>query len=162
MIHAMPKLCAVTVGSATQVNAVLAALDGGTARHWVLLSPPDAGCVMGPAWWRALIAGTGANLPAFLDCGPAAGRAAEALRLGLRHIVMSPACPQLATVRLLAQSVGATCLVGRPDSLMLDPVPSPDRLRDILGGIAPPDILPDAPSDPASANAPVATPRPAL
>ncbi|GBQ90708.1 hypothetical protein AA13595_2961 [Gluconacetobacter johannae DSM 13595] len=157
MIHAISAPRAVTVGSALQLRAVLDALAGGNARGWVLLSPPDAGCAMGPAWWRALVADTGAHLradlPAFLDCGPAAGRAAEALRLGLRHIVLSPACPQLATVRLLADTLGATCLIGRPDSLTLDPFPPPDRLRDLLG-VAPP--------DPAPANAPVASPRPAL
>ncbi|GBQ33573.1 hypothetical protein [Gluconacetobacter azotocaptans] len=158
MIHAISSPRAVTVGSALQLRAVLDALGGENTGQWVLLSPPDAGCTMGPAWWRALIADTGANLeaglPAFLDCGPAAGRAAEALRLGLRHIVISPACPQLATVRLLADSLGATCLVGRPDSVHLDSLPSPERLRAVLSGAAPPDD--------ASANAPVTLPRPAV
>ncbi|WP_231854193.1 hypothetical protein [Gluconacetobacter diazotrophicus] len=117
MIHPAPPLRVFTVASAAQIRAVLAALRAGggeDAASWALLSPPDAGCFMGPAWWRALLAETGAGLPAYLDCGASAGRAVEALGLGLRHIVLHASCPQGDTVRLLAASLGATCLDRRP------------------------------------------------
>jgi hypothetical protein len=129
MIHATVPSRVFTVASAPQIRAVLAAQhlwtteNGGQAPPWALLSPPDAGCFMGAAWWRALLADTRTDLPAFLDCGASAGRAAEALGLGLRHIVLRPSCPQGASVRLLAASLGATCLEARPASQAVGDAP---------------------------------------
>ncbi|WP_182947118.1 hypothetical protein [Gluconacetobacter takamatsuzukensis] len=137
MIHPPPPRRVFAVASAVEVRAVLAVLAGHAAPgppDCALLSPADAGCFMGPAWWRALLAETGAVLPAFLDCGPAAGRAAEALGLGLRHIVLHGTGPQARTIHLLARSLGATCLTARPPHCVVGPAPAPERLRAYLSG----------------------------
>jgi len=79
-----------------------------------LLSPPDAGCFMGVGWWRALTAHM--PVPAFLDCGMSAGRAAEGLRAGLAGVIIDHACTQHMALGILAQVTGGWCLRGRPDA----------------------------------------------
>ncbi len=94
-------------------------------RHLRILSAPDAACFLGPAWWRALMAwgDTGARrlglrLDDILDCGDAAGRALEALRLGQRILVLEPS-PQWRAVKDRADPLGATLLAERPAALDL-------------------------------------------
>ncbi|WP_342627013.1 hypothetical protein AAC691_11715 [Nguyenibacter vanlangensis] len=125
----------ITVASATELRSVqdvLRRMD--TPPPCMLLSPDGAGCLLGPAWWRALLAQTGCVLPAFLDCGASAGRAVEALGLGVRHILLDGSCPQARTVGLLAGELGAVCLGARPVSHRLDLDPAPIRLERYLRG----------------------------
>ena len=79
-----------------------------------LLSPPDAGCFMGARWWRALTAHV--PVPAFLDCGMSAGRAAEGLRAGLAGVIVDHACTQHVALGALARVTGGRFLRGRPDA----------------------------------------------
>lgn len=140
MIHSLFPQHLFAVASAAEIRAVQAVLAGQNMPAMppcALLSPADAGSFMGPAWWRALMAETGTTLPAFLDCGTAAGRAAEALGLGLHHIVLHAATGRQAwTIDLLARSVGATCLPARPPACVVGPTPSPARLLAYLSGPA--------------------------
>lgn len=143
MIHPPPPPRVFVVASAVEIRAVLAVLPAHETPDrpgCTLLSPADAGCFMGPAWWRALLAETGVTFPAFLDCGTAAGRAAEALGLGLHHIVLHGTGRQADTIHLLAQSLGARCLPHRPPHHVVGPAPSPERLRAYLSGIDHPPI----------------------
>ncbi|GEB36045.1 hypothetical protein GLI01_00800 [Gluconacetobacter liquefaciens] len=145
MIHPPPPPRVFVVASAVEIRAVLAVLRTHETPHTpgcVLLSPADAGCFMGPAWWHALLAETGFTFPAFLDCGTAAGRAAEALGLGLRHIVLHGTGRQADTINLLARSLDATCLHHRPPHCVVGPAPSPERLRACLFDTDHPPIRP--------------------
>ncbi|GBQ21983.1 hypothetical protein ACLRDC_10890 [Gluconacetobacter sacchari] len=145
MIHSPLPARVFAVASAAEIRAVLAALAAHGAADrpaCALLSPAGAGCLMGPAWWRAVLAETGAILPAYLDCGAAAGRAAEALGLGLRHIVLHGDGPQAATIHLLARTLGATCLAAPPPHCVVGPVPVPARLRAYLSGTDTPPTAP--------------------
>ncbi len=110
------------------LDAVLRAGGGGGV---TLLSAPDAACFMGAAWWRAMIDAAAPLSPAvrrrdLLDCGDAAGRAAEALRLGQRGLILSLACPQHAAVLERADALGAIVLPSRPAALDLA---APDARR---------------------------------
>jgi hypothetical protein len=79
-----------------------------------------------------------------LDCGDAPGRAAEALRLGQRRLVLQAVPPAIfERVRLMAEAVGAMLLPSMPEALDLA---GPGALRrltawlragegDIAGGI---------------------------
>lgn len=137
MIHPPIPPRVFVVASAVEIRAILSVLPTqetpGTPCI-ALLSPADAGCFMGPAWWRALLAETGVTCPAFLDCGTAAGRAAEALGLGLRHIVLHGTGRQAEAIQLLAHALKATCLTDRPPHCVVGPAPSPERLRAWLSG----------------------------
>ncbi|WP_428390835.1 hypothetical protein [Lichenicoccus sp.] len=90
----------------------------------MLLSAPAAACFMGAAWWLALIRASAPGMAACgasdcLDCGAAAGRAMEALRLGARHLILSPDCPQFDAVRARAAALDARLDTSRPDALDL-------------------------------------------
>nr|WP_321984923.1 hypothetical protein [uncultured Lichenicoccus sp.] len=108
----------------------------------LLLSAASAGCFMGPPWWAALIDSLQAPILAagatdMLDCGASAGRCMEALRIGLRRLVLSPACPQFRTVRRRAGALGAELVAERPACLDLASLDAkrdrPTLLRDWLG-----------------------------
>ncbi|MDE8348738.1 MAG: hypothetical protein POG74_04540 [Acidocella sp.] len=59
-----------------------------------LMSAPGAALYGGCLWWSALLSAAEFGGMALLDCGDAPGRAVEAIRLGVRGIVLrSP--PQL-------------------------------------------------------------------
>ncbi len=109
------------------LDAVLCAGGGGVT----LLSAPYAACFMGAAWWRALVDAAASLSPAvrrrdLLDCGDAAGRAAEALRLGQRGLILSLACPQRVAVLERADALGTIVLPSRPTALDLA---APDARR---------------------------------
>jgi hypothetical protein len=58
-----------------------------------LLSAPGAGAFAGVGWWRAMVAAARAAHPLtpccdLLDCGPAPGRALEALRAGQKLLIL--------------------------------------------------------------------------
>jgi hypothetical protein len=88
----------------------------------ILLSAPAAAGFLGPGWWAALMAVLRPQMmPAaaldLLDCGYSAGRAMEALRIGLRRLILRPGCPQHAAVLARAAPLGADLLTVRPEAL---------------------------------------------
>ena len=101
-----------------------AALATAAGRPITLLSGEGAGAYAGVAWWQALMlaasAGApGADLRHVLDCGPAAGRALEALRAGQRLLVLRAPPPVWDDVARRAAGLGATLLADAPPSLDL-------------------------------------------
>ncbi len=113
---------AVIIHGRDQALFALQAAPG--TRRLVLLSAESAACFMGPLWWSALMDSLQAEIlearaTGMLDCGASAGRCMEALRIGLRRLVLSRACPQFETVRLRAKALGAELVAERPASLDL-------------------------------------------
>ncbi|WP_244987533.1 hypothetical protein [Komagataeibacter oboediens] len=104
--------CAHDLGLVMTVTASLRA-------NCAVVSPPGAGCVMGVAWWTALVAGC--PLPNVLDCGQAAGYAATALRAGLRNVIARVAPAQHHALASLARATGGHVMDQRPDALDLPP-----------------------------------------
>jgi hypothetical protein len=90
----------------------------GLQRAVTLLSPPGAASYAGCLWWKMLTDAAGAAKISFLDCDDAAGRALEALRLGLHGIVLRPQ-PSFATVAEIAAAQGAIVLHQAPPALDL-------------------------------------------
>ncbi len=88
-------------------------------RPVTLLSAPGAAVFGGCLWWRSLMAAAGYEGVSLLDCADAAGRAAEALRLGLPGVVLSPRAPSFAVVQGLARDAGALILPAPPPALDL-------------------------------------------
>ncbi len=105
----------------------------GLRRPVTLLSAPGAASYAGCLWWKMLTEGAGAADISLLDCGDAAGRALEALRLGLRGIVLRPQ-PSFATVAEIAAAQGAVVLNQPPPALDLAASGAFHRLADWLGG----------------------------
>jgi hypothetical protein len=111
---------AVVVHGAGDVRAAL-----GTGLPVTLVSASGAALYAGAAWWIALMATARAEHPGrvfgdILDCGDAPGRAAEALRLGQRLLVLQAVSPALfERVRLMAEEVDAMLLPSMPEALDL-------------------------------------------
>ena len=89
-----------------------------------LLSAPNAASFLGPAWWATLMAAlqpqmTAADARDLLDCGRSAGRAMEALRIGLRRLVLTPDCQQFEAVLARAAALDADLARQRPEALDL-------------------------------------------
>lgn len=133
---------ALVIHDATHARQAVAAARQAGCATMLLLSSPNAGCFMGPAWWRALIGLAGSLDPAVavhdvLDCGDAAGRAMEALRLGQSDLVLGHACPQRDAVLARAGPLGATIRAIRPAALDLAEPGAARRLADWLaaGGL---------------------------
>ena len=106
----------------------------------VLLSAPAAAGFLGPGWWAALMAALQPRMIAtdaadLLDCGSSAGRAMEALRLGLRRLILSPDCAQHAAVLARAAPLGAEVGSVRPEALDLAEWHAARRLAEWLHGI---------------------------
>lgn len=97
-----------------------------------LLSPPGFAIYAGCLWWQSLLGTAGFTGMSLLDCGDAAGRAVEALRLGLPGIVLAEG-PNSARVRLIAQGCGAMLLDTAPPALDLAVRGADRRLADWLG-----------------------------
>ncbi len=89
------------------------------ARPVTLLSPPGFALYAGCLWWQSLLAAACFDGPALLDCADAPGRALEALRLGLRGVILDPAAPAFARIATLADEFGATLLAAPPPALDL-------------------------------------------
>jgi len=88
-----------------------------------LLSPSAAALHAGCLWWLNLVTaaraiGPGLIAADILDCADAPGRALEALRCGLRLLVLEP-CPGRTDVAEAAAECGAALLPRRPPSLTL-------------------------------------------
>jgi hypothetical protein len=88
-------------------------------RPVTLLSAPAAALYAGCLWWRELIAAAATECPAFLDCADAPGRAVEALRLGLRGIILNCEPGLFGAVTQIAQAQDATVLAAAPPALDL-------------------------------------------
>ena len=122
----------------------LAALDAVRAPkrpsgRLVLLSAPAAAGFLGPGWWAALMAALqprmiAADASDLLDCGSSAGRAMEALRLGLRRLILSPDCAQHAAVLARAAPLGAEVGIARPEALDMAERNAARRLAEWLHG----------------------------
>lgn len=115
---------AVLVRGLTDAAAVLAAAG---ARPVLLLSPAEAGRVLGPGWWVAMIATAlaahpGAGATAVLDCGDNAALAQDtlaqdALAQGARGLVFSGPDGQAARLASIAAQAGVLLLRARPAAL---------------------------------------------
>jgi hypothetical protein len=88
-------------------------------RPVTLLSAPAAALYAGCLWWQSLIAAAATEQPAFLDCADAPGRAVEALRLGLRGVILTCEPELFAAVTGIAQAKGAVLLATAPTALDL-------------------------------------------
>ncbi len=113
---------------------------GAGSGRLLLLSAPAAAGFLGPPWWAALTASLRPTMHAagaieMLDCGPAAGRAMEALRIGLRRLILSPECPQHRAVLARAAALGATLVAQRPEALDLAERGAERRLAAWLGDL---------------------------
>lgn len=109
---------AVVVHGLPEAKAALA-----PSRPVTLLSPPAAALYAGCLWWKHLTAAARPTRPDLeiadiLDCADAPGRALEAMRAGLRLLVLE-ACPGRDDVADAAAECGATLLPRRPPSLSL-------------------------------------------
>ncbi len=106
---------AVIVRGAGDARTVLA-----LGRPVLLLSPPEAVRLLGPAWWVAMIAASreaGSSALDALDCGALAGAAQEALALGAGGIVFSGDARQAVALASIAASRGALFLRSAPRAL---------------------------------------------
>lgn len=102
-------------------------------RPVTLLSGVGAGAYAGCGWWRALVAMARAEAPDVsadgepngiwapdvLDCLDQTGRAIEALRHGVRYLVLVPGAPARADAAARAGALGAVLLESRPPALDL-------------------------------------------
>jgi hypothetical protein len=89
-----------------------------------LLSGEGAALYAGCAWWRALTAAARAEFPLvptadFLDCADASGLALAALRIGLRHLILTPDAPGRARVAAIIAGLDGVLLAERPAALDL-------------------------------------------
>lgn len=96
------------------------------AHGWpvTLLSARGAALYAGCGWWQAVVEAARAEFPAtdaddLLDCADAPGRALEALRVGLRNLVLDADCPGFPTVERVAAELGARILPAAPVALDL-------------------------------------------
>ncbi|HUC18745.1 MAG TPA: hypothetical protein VMA37_13765 [Acetobacteraceae bacterium] len=90
----------------------------------ILLSAPGAALYAGAGWWQAMIELACGRFPEtdatdLLDCADAPGRALEALRIGLRGIVLDPLCPAFPMLAESAARLGARLLPAAPPALDL-------------------------------------------
>jgi hypothetical protein len=119
---------AVVVHSLADARVVLA-----HGRPVTLLSGEGAALYAGCAWWRALTAAARAEFPVvptadLLDCADASGQALAALRIGLRHLILSPDAPGRARVAAIVAGLDGVLLVERPPALDLADPASRRRL----------------------------------
>jgi hypothetical protein len=89
-----------------------------------LLSAEAAALYAGCGWWRALTAAARTEFPQvpiedLLDCADASGQALAALRIGLRHLILTPDAPGRARVAKIVANLNGTLLPERPPALDL-------------------------------------------
>ena len=96
-----------------------------------VLSAPSAGAYAGVGWWLALARAAGAAVHV-LDCGPAPGRALEALRAGQRLLIVDAPPAQWADIAARAAAAGGAVLPVRPPSLDLGQHGAERRLAEWL------------------------------
>lgn len=108
----------------------------------ILLSAPGAALYAGAGWWQAVIEAAHKQFPKtdatdLLDCADAPGRALEALRIGLKGIVLDPLCPAFPAIAESAARLGARLLPAAPPALDLARPGAARRLAAWLQGTAP-------------------------
>lgn len=81
-----------------------------------LLSPPGFALYAGAPWWLALLASASFTGFSLLDCGDAAGRALEALRIGLRGVILSAEAVIFDQIAAIARESHAQLLATPPPS----------------------------------------------
>ena len=89
-----------------------------------LLSAEAAALYAGCGWWRALTAAARTEFPHvpiedLLDCADASGQALAALRIGLRHLILTPDAPGRARIAKIVANLNGTLLPERPPALDL-------------------------------------------
>ncbi len=136
---ALPDRAVVIHGHAHALAALRAGRQGPgrPSCRLVLLSAPGAAGFLGPAWWAALMESLRPEMAAavdLLDCGSSAGRAMEALRIGLRRLLLSPDCAQHAAVLARAAPLGAEVGPVRPEALDMAERNAARRLPEWLHG----------------------------
>ena len=130
---------AVLVHAMAQAKLAIDAARRAGRSSLLLLSSADAACHMGAAWWLALVRQAAAAAPDLrlhdlLDCGDAAGRALQALRLGGRGLILDHRCAQRPAVLERAAPLGARVLDRRPIHLDLGQRGAERRLEVWLAG----------------------------
>ena len=103
-------------------------------RAVTLLSAPGAAQYAGVLWWRELLREAGHDGPSLLDCGDGAGRALEALKLGLPGIVLRANPAAFAAVAQVAAAQSAMLLAEPPPALDLGSRGAHRHLQAWLGG----------------------------
>ena len=103
-------------------------------RPVTLLSAPAAALYAGCLWWFSLLEAAETDYPALLDCADAPGRAVEALRMGLKGIVLGCEAELFAAVGELAGLHGALLLAEAPPALDLAVRGAERRLEAWLAG----------------------------
>ena len=120
-------------------------------RPVTLLSAPGAAGYAGCGWWRAMVEAARAEAPKVspdgepgliwapdvLDCLDQTGRAIEALRHGLRRLVLLPDAPAREDVAARVETLGAVLLDRRPPALDLAQPGEARRLTAWLGSSVP-------------------------
>lgn len=119
---------AVIVHDAAHVRAAMA-----LGLPFVALSPPGFALYAGCLWWQAILDESGFSGDALLDCADAPGRAVEAMRMGLRGVVLDGACLSFERVSLIAGECGAILLDKAPPALDLARRGADRRLAAWLG-----------------------------
>ena len=99
-----------------------------------LLSAPAAALYGGCLWWYSLLQAAATDGPALLDCADAPGRAVEALKMGLKGIVLGCEPELFATVGELAGIYGALLLPAAPPALDMAERGVERKLAAWLGG----------------------------
>lgn len=89
------------------------------AKPATLLSAEGAALYAGCLWWAALTAGLCDHGPVLLDCGDAPGRALEALKLGLKGLILSCNQSSFSIIEEIAHREGVLLLRERPPALDL-------------------------------------------
>jgi len=113
-------------------------------RPVTLLSGEGAALYAGCGWWRALTAAARAECPLvpiadLLDCADAPGQALAALRIGLRHLILTPDAPGRARVAAIFAGLGGVLLAERPPALDLADPASHRRLHEWVRARSDPD-----------------------
>ncbi len=129
----------VVVHSLADARVVLAC-----GRPVTLMSGEGAALYAGCGWWRALVAAARAEFPQvpivdLLDCVDASGQALAALRIGLRHLILTPDAPGRERVAKIVTGAGGVLLAGRPPALDLADPASHRRLHEWMQARSGPD-----------------------
>jgi len=130
---------AVVVHSLADARVVLAC-----GRPVTLMSGEGAALYAGCGWWRALAAAARAEFPQvpivdLLDCADASGQALAALRIGLRHLILTPDAPGRERVAKIMVGLGGVLLAERPPALDLADPASHRRLHEWVQARSGPD-----------------------
>ena len=104
-------------------------------RPVTLLSGGAAALYAGCGWWHALTTAARTEFPEvriadFLDCADASGQALAAVRVGLRHLILSADAPGRQHVSAIIAGLGGVLLAERPPALDLAQTANRRRLHE--------------------------------